>query len=137
MYHPTTVIGHEDFVLVQDAKTWLNNKIAKDGITALDSKTDQYCQSLTLALQLFMQETADNAEIAVSGLLAKTASVDKDTIRMHEDQAEAHARIQAVLAEHRRIDSSDTPENPINALRQVNDALAKIELIRRALKRRK
>ena len=112
----------------------MNRKLGKDGISAFDTKTDQYLQSLTLALQLFLQETADKAEIAVSSLLSRLSEVGRDVQRMEEDQQDAQNRVQDVLISYHRINALD--DDPKETLRQVNEAEEKIQLIRRALSRR-
>lgn len=98
-------------------------------------KPDQYFQALVLALQLLMQETSDNAEIAVSNLLGKLSAVGRETQRMEEDQRDAAGRVAEILGDHERVNAVD--DDPKKALAQVNEARDKIELIRRALKRRK
>ena len=134
IYHSTQITLEEFLENSSDCKNWLNKKIAKDGIS-LDNKTDQYFQSLTLALQLFLQETADNAEIALSGLLGKISQVGRDAHRMDEDQRDAAGRVDEILAADQRVNAPD--DDPKKTLALVNEAKDKIDLIRRALKRRK
>jgi hypothetical protein len=116
-----------------DAKKWLNNKIANQA--TIGQKPDQYFQALTVTLQLFMQETADNAEIAVSNLLGKLSTVGRETQRMEDDQRDAASRVAEIIDAHERVNTVD--DDPKKTLAQVNEAQAKIELIRRAIKRRK
>ncbi len=113
-----------------DAKGWLNRRIEKEGIDSHGA--EKYLQSLTLSLQLYLQEAADQAEIAAGSLLgSRLASVETLRKQMATEQQDALERISDILALH--ANSETKAQDTMVAIKEAKD---KIELIRRALKRK-
>ncbi len=127
-------VAPEDFATAAwtDAKQWLNAKVAKD---LPDKKNaDQYFQSLTLALQLCLQEAADQTEIAASNILgSKLPVVEAKRKQMAVEQKDARTRIGEILDLHAKENQNHKHQAELVAIKEAKE---KIELIRRALKRK-
>ena len=126
-------VAAEEFLGEASPQTWLNRKLAKDAVGGADATA--YLQSLSLALQLFLQETADHAEIALSSLFGKLTQLHCDSAlaqRLTDDQHDAQTRVELLLRGH----ASTADAQNDDPLLLIKDAHHKLDLIRRALSRR-
>ena len=120
---------------VSEPSIWLNNKLAADSVSI--ANLESYLNSLQLSLTLLAQECADSDDILAGQYLAQMPALSSDVERMLEETQNASARLIALQTLKTQQERSLAENNPFSEIATLTEAIDKIEVAKKAIKRGK